>query len=200
MTANDASSTFGAALPLLDATISGFVAGDTPAVVTGTPALSTPATSASSAGTYPINVGIGTLAAANYDFPNVVGGTLTVEPAPATLSLSGLSFTYDGSAHPATLSTDPVDLAGVTITYTLNNTPVTAPTGAGSYAVVATLKNPNFTATAVTATLIINPAPTTLIWANPADVRPGTLSARRSSTRRRRSREPSPTHRRQERS
>ena len=173
VTANDTSMTYGAE-PALNATLSGFVGGDTPAVVTGTPALSTPATPGSDVGTYPITVGIGTLAAANYDFPNLVVGTLTVLPAHATLSLSGLSFTYDGSAHLAILDVEPMGLTGVTMTYTLNNTPVSAPIGAATYQVVATLGNPNFTAPAVSATLVVNPAPTTLTWANPADVETGT--------------------------
>jgi murein DD-endopeptidase MepM/ murein hydrolase activator NlpD len=173
--ANDASASFGAALPPLDATLSGFVKGDTPAVVTGTPALSTTATSGSDTGAYPISVGIGTLSAVNYDFPTLVGGTLTVLPVAATLNLSSLNFTYDGLAHPATLSTDPANLAGVTVTYTLGGVPVTTPTSAGSYQVVGMLNNPNYAAPAISATLIIHPAPTTLTWANPTGV--GTGSA-----------------------
>src|SRR5207249_1171980 len=73
------------------ATISGFVNGDTAAVVSGSPALTTTATSSSPAGTYPIIAGIGTLAAANYDFPTRVNGSLTV-------SLTG-NLDYDGVGH-----------------------------------------------------------------------------------------------------
>ena len=49
-----------------------------------------------------------------------------------------------------------------------------APTTAGSYTVTATLDNPNYAATDVTATLIINQATPTITWANPADIVYGT--------------------------
>ena len=64
--------------PTLTYTIAGFVNGDTAAVVSGTPVLSTTATTSSPPGSYPITVGVGTLAAANYDFPTLVNGTLTI--------------------------------------------------------------------------------------------------------------------------
>ena len=71
---------FGVANPPLTATLSGFVAGQTAGVVTGAPVLSTTATVGSPSGTYPITVGAGTLAAANYDFPTTqfVSGLLTI--------------------------------------------------------------------------------------------------------------------------
>ena len=101
-------------------------------------------------------------------------GVLMVNPAPATLSLDGLVTTYDGTAHTAILSTIPADLDGVTVTYTQNNVAVAAPTTAGSYAVTATLDNPNYTVTDVTDTLIINQATPAITWANPADIDYGT--------------------------
>ena len=168
VTADDASSTYGSPIPALTATITGFVAGDTSAVVSGSPALSTLATPTSAVGPYAITVGLGTLTAANYEFVNRVGGTLTVIPATATLSLGGLLFTYDGTEHSATVSTNPAGLGGVTIIYSLNQTAVPAPAGAGSYAVVAALDNPDYTAATVTGTLVINPATSTITWANPA--------------------------------
>jgi hypothetical protein len=67
-------------VPTLTYSITGFVNGDTSAAITGAPALSTTATSNSPAGLYPIDVALGTLAAKNYDFPNLVPGTLTVRP------------------------------------------------------------------------------------------------------------------------
>jgi CSLREA domain-containing protein len=68
---------FGATVPALTDTITGFVNGDTASVVSGTASLSTTATSASAVGSYPITVGSGTLNAANYTFA-FVNGTLTV--------------------------------------------------------------------------------------------------------------------------
>jgi MBG domain (YGX type)/Galactose oxidase, central domain/Kelch motif len=66
-------------LPTFTATFSGFKNGETLATsgVTGTPSLTTTATSASPVGTYPIVAALGTLAANNYSF-TFVNGTLTI--------------------------------------------------------------------------------------------------------------------------
>jgi hypothetical protein len=85
-------------------------------------------------------------------------GSLDVNPGQATLTLSGLTFTYDGTPHAATVNTDPEGLTGVTVTYSQNGVAVPAPTQAGSYSVSASLNNPNYTATIVTGTLVINAA------------------------------------------
>jgi len=79
VTANNVSKAFGATVPALTATISGFVNGQTLATsgVTGQAACTTTATSTSPAGTYPITCTPGTLASPNYSF-TFVGGTLTV--------------------------------------------------------------------------------------------------------------------------
>jgi hypothetical protein len=78
-------------------TISGFVDGDTSAVVSGNPILTPGATSASPVGTYSINVTQGSLAATNYAFPNLVNGTLTVNQAPLTVTAASQSMTYGGT-------------------------------------------------------------------------------------------------------
>jgi hypothetical protein len=91
---------------------------------------------------------------------------LTVAQAPATLTLSNLTATYDGLPHTATATTTPADLPGVMVTYTQNGAAVTSPTAAGSYTVMAVLDNPNYTAQSVTGTLVINPAPATLTLGN----------------------------------
>ena len=79
MTANNVTKAFGAAVPTLTATISGFVNGQTLATsgVTGQALCTTTATTTSPGGTYPITCSLGTLAAHNYTF-NFVAGTLTV--------------------------------------------------------------------------------------------------------------------------
>ena len=89
VTANNQATVYGAALPSLRATYSGFVNGDNSSVVSGAPSLTTTATTTSPSGTYPIVAALGTLSAANYTF-TFVNGTLTVYPVP-TLSLSGPS-------------------------------------------------------------------------------------------------------------
>ena len=88
--ADDKQKVFGQAVPARTYTITGFVGGETLATsgVTGAPALSTTATAASRPGAYPIAVGIGTLAAGNYDFPNLIAGTLTVDKAATAVGLS----------------------------------------------------------------------------------------------------------------
>ena len=72
--------TAGQAIPRLSYAITGFVNGDTAAVVTGAQALAAVGTQLGLPGVYPIEVAAGTLAAANYTFTTFVSGTLTVEP------------------------------------------------------------------------------------------------------------------------
>ena len=85
VTANGQTKVYGAPVPAFTYAISGFVNGDTIGVVSGAPSLTTSATSASGAGSYTITVGVGTLAATNYNFPTLVAGTLSVTPAPLTI-------------------------------------------------------------------------------------------------------------------
>jgi hypothetical protein len=82
--------------------------------------------------------------------------TIKLTQASATITLSNLYYLYDGTAKSATATTSPAGLSGVTITY---NGSTTAPSAAGSYAVVASLTNNNYSAANATATLIINTAP-----------------------------------------
>ena len=79
VTANNVTKAFGAAVPTLTATISGFVNGQTLATsgVTGSALCTTTAVTTSPGGTYPITCSLGTLAAHNYTF-TFVAGTLTV--------------------------------------------------------------------------------------------------------------------------
>ncbi|MEI6166075.1 MAG: DUF2341 domain-containing protein [bacterium] len=88
VTADNKTRIFGAANPPLTATYSGFVSGENlgNSGMTGSPGLSTLAAGTTPPGDYPINVTIGTLAAANYAFLTLVDGLLTVavfEPAGA---------------------------------------------------------------------------------------------------------------------
>src|SRR5206468_1044200 len=81
----------------------------------------------------------------------------------ATITLSNLTQTYDGSPKPVTATTSPDGLSGVSITY---NGSSTAPTNSGSYSVVASLNNANYTAPNATGTLTINKATATLTLSN----------------------------------
>src|SRR5947208_16834718 len=68
---------------------------------------------------------------------------MTITQGTATLTLTNLTQTYDGSPKAVIVTTTPGGLSGVSITF---NGSATAPTDAGSYAVVASLNNPNYTA------------------------------------------------------
>ena len=80
--------------------------------------------------------------------------TLTVSTSAATVALSNLTQTYTGLPLSATVTTSPVG-AAVAVTY---NGSSTAPTAVGTYAVVATINDPNFTGGSATGTLTITPA------------------------------------------
>jgi hypothetical protein len=69
--------------------------------------------------------------------------TLTVEKATATVTLNNLTHTYDGTAKAASATTTPAGL-NVKFAYSQNSNPVTNPTNAGSYNVVATVDDPNY--------------------------------------------------------
>ena len=80
LTANSLTMTHGGPVPTLTYKLTGFVNGQSATgTVTGTPTLSTTATSSSAPGQYPITISAGTLAAANYSF-QTVNGVLTVMP------------------------------------------------------------------------------------------------------------------------
>ncbi|MEY4939335.1 MAG: hypothetical protein RIQ93_1070 [Verrucomicrobiota bacterium] len=96
--------------------------------------------------------------AANYLLtPPVVTGTIIGNP--ATVTLSNLSQVYDGSAKSVTVVTNPA--VPYTVTY---NGSSTAPTNAGTYAVVANTASPTFSGEA-TGTLVIAPANQTITFA-----------------------------------
>jgi hypothetical protein len=78
VTADNKTKVLNAPNPPLTYTITGFINNDTVAVVSGSPALSTTATTTSGVGTYPISVTQGTLSAANYRL-QFVNATLSVQ-------------------------------------------------------------------------------------------------------------------------
>jgi hypothetical protein len=112
--------------------------------------------------TPPTNAGnysvVASLGNPNYQATNATG-TLVIARAPATLALGNLAQTYDGSPKTVAVTTSPAGLSGVAITY--DGSP-TAPTNAGSYAVVATLTNGNYEAPNATGTLVIGKATATI--------------------------------------
>jgi F0F1-type ATP synthase epsilon subunit len=85
ITANNQSKAYGAALPSLTVSYSGFVNGDTASSLTTAPTVTTTGTASSAAGTYPITAS--GAVDANYTI-SYVAGTLTVIPAPTPTVLS----------------------------------------------------------------------------------------------------------------
>ena len=140
VTADAKSMLYGAAPPTFSATITGFVNGDNSSVISGTPSLTPTATAASAVGLYPIMVGVGTLFSANYDFPNLVNGTLSVTPAPLVVTVNNLNKTYN-AALPVLTGTITGLQNGDPITATYSTT-ATSASAAGSYPITATLSDP----------------------------------------------------------
>ena len=97
VTAVNISKIVGTANPAFSANYSGFVNGDTTAVLGGLPALSTAATTSSPIGTYPITAAQGTLTAANYTF-TFVPGTLNVVAAPTIVLTTSAPLSGSASA------------------------------------------------------------------------------------------------------
>jgi hypothetical protein len=111
-------------------------------------------TAPTAAGSYTV---VGTINNANY--AGSASGTLLISPAVATVTLtpSSLAQTYTGSPLSAAATTNP---AGISVSFTYNGLS-TAPTAAGSYPVVATISNPNYTGS-TSGTLVISPATATV--------------------------------------
>ncbi|MFC7666978.1 MBG domain-containing protein [Hymenobacter humi] len=108
------------------------------------------ATAPTNAGSYAV---VATLVNPNY--AGTKAGTLVIGKATATLALGASTFTYDGDAKEVAVTTTPADLSGASITYA---GATTAPANAGTYALVASLDNPNYTASPVSGTLVIEKA------------------------------------------
>ncbi|RYF76512.1 MAG: hypothetical protein EOO39_05490, partial [Cytophagaceae bacterium] len=100
---------------------------------------------------------------ANYNAATPVVQSLTVGKASATITLSGLSQTYDGTTKAAIAATTPVGLSGLSITY---DGSATLPSAAGSYAVIASLSNSNYTASDATGNLVIGKQDQTITFNN----------------------------------
>src|SRR3989449_4622741 len=116
--------------------------------------------------TAPTNVGsyavVASLSNANYTASNATG-TLTINKGTATITLSNLTQTYDGTSNADTKRVDPAGRRIIKITY---NGSATVPTDVGSYAVVASLSNANYTASNATGTLTINKGTATITLSN----------------------------------
>ena len=86
--------------------------------------------------------------------------TLTLTKAAATVALNGLAQTYTGAPLAVSATTTPTSL---TVKVTYNGSPE-APSAAGSYTVIATIDDPNYSGTA-TGTLVIAQASQSIAFA-----------------------------------
>src|SRR5262249_37407249 len=91
----------------------------------------------------------------DYEAAEQVSQGFTIAKAHATIALSDLMQTYDGTPRAVTATTTPANLTVVTITY---NGSTTAPTNAGDYAINASLDNQDYEATDATGTLHVEKA------------------------------------------
>ena len=138
VTAENLSMVYGSALPSLAFAYTGFVGTDDASVLDTPPTAATTATDASDVGVYPITLSGG--ADADYDF-TYANAEMTITQATATITLADMEQVVTGSALEPTVTTDPAGLA-YTITY---DGGATAPSAVGTYAVVATINETNYT-------------------------------------------------------
>jgi hypothetical protein len=184
VTATSGSMTYGSQVPTLAASISGFVNGDGASVLSGMPSLSTSATPSSPAGTYEIVVTQGTLTALNYDFPNLIVGTMTVNPAPLTVTVTSESMVY-GSPVPTLVASITGfvngDMAAVVGGAAALTTAATSSSSVGSYPIIialGTLSAANYDfPTLIGGTLIVNPAALTVTATTQSMLYGGTVPA-----------------------
>ena len=161
VTAQNASSAAGAAIVPLSSVTTGFVYNDLASVLSGAPALSTTATTASIIGTYPISIAAGTLAATNYTF-NLVAGTYTITAAGQTITFPAIPNHVYGDAAFALGATSSASLP---VTYTVTG-PATIASGNLTISGIGTVKvtanaagNSNFAAApAVSQSFTVAPA------------------------------------------
>jgi polygalacturonase len=116
VTAQPASRIFGDPNPAFSYAISGYGNGDTSAVVSGSPTLTTTALRDSNAGPYPIAVAVGTLSAANYVFATM-GSTFTINGgAPQSVVFYPLANFVHGSSYQLSAMTT----SGLPVTYAVS--------------------------------------------------------------------------------
>ena len=138
VTITSCSRLYGEENPTFEYTVSG-------GALEGTPTITCPATTSSDVGDYVITGAKGSITNYNVTFIN---GTLTVNPAPATISITELTKTYNRAEQTPTISvtdgTSPIASSSYTVTY---NGGATLPKNAGNYTVVVTATG-NYSGTA----------------------------------------------------
>ncbi|MEL6558706.1 MAG: MBG domain-containing protein [Bacteroidota bacterium] len=129
-------------------------------------------TAPTNAGTYAI---VGTINDANYT--SSASGMLTVNKASATVTLNDLTQTFDGSARVVTATTNP---SGLIVDFTYDGLS-TAPTNAGTYAIVGTINDANYSGSA-SGSLTVNKATATVTLNNLNQIFDGTAKVVTATT------------------
>jgi hypothetical protein len=167
---------YGAADPAFTVGYSGFVAGDTASVISGSAICTTSATATSGPGTWPIDCTLGTLSATNYVFDLTASGDLTITTAALTVTTDPSTKVY-GSTNPAFGATIAGFQNGDTIADLDGSlgfaTAAGSGSGVGTYPVTPFgLTSANYTISFVAGTLTVTPATLTVTPQNAA-IAPG---------------------------
>ncbi|HTT90874.1 MAG TPA: MBG domain-containing protein [Acidimicrobiales bacterium] len=169
ITATSATMSYGGPAPVISPTYGGFVDGDTPASLTTPPTCSTAATSSSSPGTYSATCSGAT--DPNYAI-GYVAGTVTVAPAPLTVTASSATFTYGGTVPVITPSYSGFvngDTAASLTTAPTCSTSATSSSAPGTYPSLCTgAVDANYTVSYVAGTVIVSAASTPSLAPAPA--------------------------------
>ena len=153
-------------------TITGFVNGDGFSVVSGLPTVSIAWPAQPNVGTYPLTIGVGTLAAANYSFTGV-GGPIGVTADPLDIKPVSLTRKY-GEGLP-TLLYNATGLAyGQTLASALIGTPIITTTASGEPPVGSYSINLSLAGLSTGANYTLGPAPNNATLT----ITPGLLNAR----------------------
>jgi uncharacterized protein YegL len=154
--ANDATKVYGAPMPALSATFTGFVNGETTAVLTAPAVLSTGASASSPVGTYAIHASGAT--AANYAI-TFQDGALSVTPAPLVITANDATMVEGGTVPPLTASYAGFvngDTPASLDTPVVLTTTATSASPAGTYPIVASgATDANYTIAFVNGTLTV---------------------------------------------
>ena len=145
VTPNPASKIYGSADPLFTGTLNGFLLADGVTAIYSRTAGETVAGSP-----YIISATLSPIGLLGNYTITFNTANFTIGESSATITLDNLNQTYDGAPNPVTVTTNP---PGLIVDITYNGSP-TAPTNAGSYAINATINDPNYVGTA-NSTLII---------------------------------------------
>ncbi|HEV8345846.1 MAG TPA: Ig-like domain repeat protein, partial [Vicinamibacterales bacterium] len=131
----------------------------------------------------PVNAGTyGVVAVFTSSDPNYVSssatGTVVIAPALPTVIVTGGSFTFDGTSHPATAVATGIGGMSIIGTFSITYNPggSSAPVNAGTYTATATFtsSDPNYRQASDTGSISIAKATPTIAWNNPADITYGT--------------------------